>query len=102
MPESTQELVDQLAKLRETYVSGLPEKIRRIEDAWHAIREDGWSAIWLENLHQLSHGLAGSGATFGFASISSAARALEQNVEQIIGTNRDDSAAARNERIGRP
>ena len=95
MSESTQALVDQLAKLRQTYVAGLPEKIRRIEDAWHAVREDGWTTNALANLHQLSHGLAGSGATFGFASISSAARALEHNVKQVLdaGANGEGAAA---------
>ena len=97
MPESTEALVEQLAQLRETYVAGLPEKVRRIEDAWHAVREDGWTARALDNLHRLSHGLAGSGATFGFASISSAARALEHNVKQILdtGVNGDGTAEAR-------
>jgi len=73
------------AKLRllgEEYVAQLPEKIRQIELAWDGFMQSQDSEE-LQALHRMAHGLAGSGATFGFAEFGGAARSLEQKLVEL-------------------
>jgi len=67
----------QLAKLAESYVSQLPEKLERLMELWDRLQADRADGEHVAELRRLTHGLAGSGTTFGFPSISQAARAAE-------------------------
>ncbi|HSK78901.1 MAG TPA: diguanylate cyclase [Thermoanaerobaculia bacterium] len=63
--------------LREYFSERLPHRLREVEDAWCAVRESGWGPEPVKRLHRLAHSLAGTGSTFGFPTVSGAARGLE-------------------------
>ncbi len=68
---------------RAEFCSALPERLERIESLWRQVR-DG-QAPALADLERCAHGLAGSGATFGFAALGDAARVLEMAVSPWVG-----------------
>ena len=68
-------------KIRKRYVDSLPERLEELESAFNtadASAETSQANGGLRELVQLSHKLAGSGASFGFPLISEAARDLEK------------------------
>lgn len=75
--QATEALREQLERLRQEYVLHLPNEL----GALHALASGLTGARPLregvEELHHRLHKLAGSGGTFGFSSLSAAARALE-------------------------
>ena len=71
-------LAHRLQALGQKYASQLPVKIAEIKSNWNAVRLDRGNIAALENLYQLVHGLAGSGATFGFPKFSIAAQQVER------------------------
>jgi len=83
MDETQKKLLAQLQLLRENYVRDLPEKIEQIREEANALRS-GWNVELLRTLHRHAHNLTGSGATFGFAEISAAARALEHVLNGLV------------------
>jgi len=78
-----EELEKRLAELREGFRDELPQRLDNISTAWRVLQESGWNDDNAETLERLAHSLAGAGATFGLASISEAARALELAVEAL-------------------
>lgn len=78
-----EELEKRLAELREGFRDELPQRLDDISTAWRVLQESGWNDDNAETLERLAHSLAGAGATFGLASISEAARALELAVEAL-------------------
>lgn len=80
MASPAERLKKELEALAQAFASRLPEKIRLIEHNWAAIERDEWDAEAFQELHRLVHGLAGSGATFGFARLSQTARVLERSL----------------------
>jgi chemotaxis protein histidine kinase CheA len=78
-----EELEKRLAELREGFRDELPQRLDDISTAWRVLQESGWNDGNAETLERLAHSLAGAGATFGLASISEAARALELAVEAL-------------------
>jgi len=83
--QKTEETVEhKLQQLREKYGAQLSEKVSRIEYTWIRLERDPTDGGLWEELHQLTHSLAGSGATFGFATISELARALEVASGEIL------------------
>lgn len=77
---------DFLATQRADYRRSLPERLSRIDQLWCRVRDDEAPAQALADLERCAHNLAGSGATFGFAAMGDAARALEQAVVPLLGT----------------
>ncbi len=82
-------LAHQLQVLRAAYAARLPEKIARLEELLNGEIEAATefesqsfrrppAETALDAAHRLAHNLAGSGATYGFAQLSRAARTLEQ------------------------
>ena len=72
--------VDIQAKLREfqqTYQAALPKKMLEIQNHWEFLRTDKWDWEVVDKIARIAHSLSGSGATFGFAQLSQAARDLE-------------------------
>jgi len=67
------ELDQQRAQFRRT----LEGKIAGMEVLWNAIGEEAAQAGGLERLERNAHGLAGSGAMFGFEDLGAQARTLE-------------------------
>ena len=69
--------------LRRTYADQLPQRIASMEESWNNLRLDRWSSEGLTELGRQAHGLAGSGATYGFAIVSEKARDLEMLLEEM-------------------
>jgi len=80
MAEARDQILEKLTLLRTHYGNELPAKIAQIRAGFDALRER-WDVEVLRTLHRHVHSLTGSGATFGYAAISQAARPLEQNLK---------------------
>jgi chemotaxis protein histidine kinase CheA len=48
------------------------------------VRETAWSEESVKTLHRLAHSLAGAGATFGFLTVTEAARDLEKPLKAVV------------------
>lgn len=68
---------------RAEFRSAFPARLAQIESLWCQVR-DG-QAPALADLERCAHGLAGSGATFGFSALGDAARVLEMAVSPWAG-----------------
>lgn len=83
MPDYDNDIEDQLKALREAYAVSLPEKFAQIKACHAGIMsgdDDVEEKIIL--LHRLLHGIAGSGATFGFSELGQKARQIEQIIKK--------------------
>jgi HPt (histidine-containing phosphotransfer) domain-containing protein len=77
-------LHEQLGKLQQQYAQRLPERLHEIEGTWHAVLATPWDAALCARLQRQMHGLAGSGASFGFTTLSTTARSLELLLGAVI------------------
>ena len=73
----------QLAELKKEYLELLPKELKDIKAAWEHIQHVNWDPKKLAELKLASHRLVGSGASYGFANISTAAKLLEEQLLQI-------------------
>lgn len=71
------ELLNKLQAYRQAFALQLPEKLQGIEDSWHSLVEEQWSAKTLSNMHRMVHSLAGSSGTFGLPQVGEVAYTLE-------------------------
>ena len=85
---------------RDDYRRALPQQVAQIELLWHQVLNGDSSADALATLERCAHSLAGSGATFGFAGMGSAARELELIVNPLQDTACALTAAAQSEISG--
>jgi HPt (histidine-containing phosphotransfer) domain-containing protein len=84
MPEIHDAIRAQFKSLHQSYIAELPQKIARAREIWDQLPDDTWDDdAWIA-LHRLIHGLAGSGAIYGFPMISAAARALDIQLKAIV------------------
>lgn len=83
MAEAPDKILEQLAALRTRYGAELPAKIAHIRAGFDALQKC-WDTETLRTLHRQAHSLTGSGATFGYAAVSQAARKLEQSLKLRI------------------
>ena len=81
-----------LRVLRTEYANALPAKLQALEATWRLLHEYGWEATHMHDLHRQIHRIHGSGAMYGFASLSGAA----QPIDVLVGTlsTRDTSPNA--------
>ena len=84
MHKSNDTVEQKLRVLRDKYAKQLGEKVSRIEDTWNRLEQNIHDGAAWEEFHQLTHSLAGSGATFGFAGVSKLAHALEVFSGEIL------------------
>ena len=82
---------------RADYRRALPQRVAQIELLWHQVLNGDSSADALATLERCAHSLAGSGATFGFAGMGSAARDLELTVNPLLETACTLTTAAQSE-----
>ena len=76
---------DAMQELRNLYKKNLPAKLEEIHTLWESIQQaEKFDADAFHTLHRLVHSLTGSGATFGFAEISTTARALETTLKENL------------------
>jgi len=66
------------------FAQRLPERLREVDEGWRLVRETGWSEEAVKTLHRLAHSLAGAGATFGFLTVTEAARDLEKPLKAVV------------------
>ncbi len=92
---SNLDIIEQLRLLQQSYAKQLPNKLAQLEQALNK-REDQDA---LRTLRFLAHGLAGSGASFGYPDLSKVARQLEVLVDATVeagrGLNETESKSAR-------
>lgn len=69
---------------RADYRSSLPQRMAQIASLWRQVLSGEAPAEALASLERCAHSLAGSGATFGFAALGDAARALELAVSPLL------------------
>lgn len=72
---------EMLQLLRQNYVANLPGKLNQIEIIWQDLQQAGWKIEIVQKLHMMVHKLAGSGASYGFPTLSEVARNLEVYME---------------------
>ena len=65
------------------YRRALPQRLAQIESLWGQVLSSEAPADTLASLERCAHSLAGSGATFGFAALGDAARALELAIKPL-------------------
>jgi HPt (histidine-containing phosphotransfer) domain-containing protein len=82
MSNNTIKFSEQLEILRKKYFSQLPLKLEEVRTLWKKLSET-WDLKTLKTLHFLSHSMAGSGGTFGYAQISVKARELEYLLKSL-------------------
>ncbi len=83
MDDAQIKILAELKALRERYCAELPAKISRIRAGLDGLRR-AWDVELLRTLHRQAHSLTGSGATFGYNAISSAARKLELLLKTLL------------------
>jgi HPt (histidine-containing phosphotransfer) domain-containing protein len=89
MGASDPELERKLQALRDAYGARLSDTLAEIERAWRRLGKGDWDPATAELMHRLSHGLAGSGSTFGYSQLSRHARDIEIILRQCL---QDDAA----------
>lgn len=77
------ELQAKIKALSDAYAAQLPEKLEQIEQLWAGLPENSWDAPAFDTLHRMVHSITGSGRTFGFATLSDAARKLENYLKPL-------------------
>lgn len=82
-------------ELREAYAKRLPAKLDEISSLWQLFVEEKGkvSAESLATLHRMAHSLAGSGPTYGFTALGTAARSLETLLQSILDKGSRPTAA---------
>lgn len=84
---STSALSQDVELLQKQYRAVLVDKIKALEDAWRTRRRSPTDAAAKEDLLVLVHQLAGSGASYGFPSISEKAKKAETQLREARGTS---------------
>jgi len=86
--ESNADIQTQLAILRKSYAAELPAKIEALEECQQKlVSADTYDFENVKKLHRQMHGLAGSGATFGFPELGKHAREIEQILKNWLQDN---------------
>lgn len=80
------ELQAKLIALSDTFAAQLPEKLKNLQQSLTQLSHTEWDERSFETLVRLVHGLIGSSQTFGFASLSDAARNLEAYLKSLAQT----------------
>jgi|KBSMisStandDraft_5_1062788.scaffolds.fasta_scaffold76956_2 HPt (histidine-containing phosphotransfer) domain-containing protein len=75
-----------LEEQRRNYASTLPGRIAGMDQMWRAIARHEAAPDDLDRLVRVAHGLAGSGAVFGFDRLSVEARTLELELQVLLSS----------------
>lgn len=78
------DLQQKLGAMRAAYASQLPAKLQQLDELWQQVVGESSSLGALGTIHFIAHGLAGSGATFGFDLLSKTARILEVFAKSLV------------------
>jgi len=83
MIPAEEQFQQKLDKLKEQFLSGLPNKIKELHDHWQTVSDANWSIDANNDFRIVVHSLVGSSGTFGFSEVSSTARQLESLIKTI-------------------
>jgi len=86
-----------LAALRESYFLSLPSKISHVRELWQNVIDSDANIEPLTALQHAAHTLAGSGATFGAATISHLARSMDELLAVLIELGRQPDEVEKND-----
>lgn len=75
---------EKLRELRGKYITGLPDRMDELRDAWNRLQHVSWDPKTLAFMDRCAHKLHGSGATFQFPDISDTARVLEEQLKILL------------------
>ena len=91
MAEISKKVQERLEALASEFRKELPGRFQELKDTIEGSFEESseWSPGKLTELRLLAHKLAGSGATFGFDSISSSAKELEEYLDSLLSKSED-------------
>ena len=78
---STNDLLEQLAKLRNDYLATLPTELKNLQKLAAGLSGGEHERASLEALHHRLHKLSGSGGTFGLPELSNIARVQENKIK---------------------
>ncbi len=84
MPELSDSIKKKLAALASEFTQKLPDRLERIDAGIRGLREGTAGLDRIQELHIDLHKLSGSGATFGYAELSSIAKNLETVIMEVI------------------
>src|SRR4030042_5314085 len=84
MNNSEESFQEKLNEIRKSYAEKLPSKMIEIEEIWHSLTEDKWLPETLEVFHRHVHKLSGSGASFGFKTLSNISRNLDILLKPLV------------------
>jgi diguanylate cyclase (GGDEF)-like protein len=94
-PSAPAAIEKELAELQDQYILNLPKKIARLNDLWQKLVHYSWSDAAFGLLQRITHGLAGSGKTFGFEQLSHDARKLDNYLLPFVDRKQRPSAEER-------
>ena len=77
MSEPADAVPNQLAKLKQKYAAGLPEKVGKVGEQVDAFLAAPWQEERCFTTYRLIHSLAGSAGTYGYAELGTVARTGE-------------------------
>ncbi len=91
---------DRLRECSRLYAEQLPAQIDEVLMTWAAMQSDSDDSAPADRFHLLVHGLAGSGATFGYPSVSEIACRMQRLTKPLVGgadraDPRDDGEVAK-------
>lgn len=72
-----------MAVLTAQFHSELPSRLSTLQQQWRALNET-WSIDTLKALHNNTHNVAGSGATFGYDELTIRARAIDRQFKLLL------------------
>jgi len=88
------EIEDELAALKEEFISVMAERIEEIDALLVKIGEGEWDGEAAGKVRFLAHKLAGSAGCFGYGKVSETARALENAFDEWLEGRRSYNASA--------
>jgi HPt (histidine-containing phosphotransfer) domain-containing protein len=85
----------QIAQLKQYYLSKLPSKIDAIESAWQDYLSDP-TAEKMQTLYRQAHNMSGSAGTYGYKEISDIAKKMDKILrgETHLSSERKDKVTA--------
>ena len=91
MSDKKQDIKQKLQLLRQQYADKLPERVIDIEQKWLALNQTNPETIEYQNLIREFHSLAGSGASYGFANVTTLSREIENILLESVSNNNQHS-----------
>ena len=83
------DIQNKLDKLREKYAADLPEQVTDIHKYWQQLINNPGDQDTINELLKICHGLAGTGASFGYTLLSEHTREIEHFLRPVSEKHSD-------------